>query len=323
MRWEDERYVRIYTRDTTDWLAFSFEAQALLLMLLRKVDRAGILPLGKHGKRGVAIAIGHPREWERLESAFEELLADGCVRVSPDGTRLVIPNFIFAQEARASDKSRQQKSREFARDLAASESITSRDGESQIVTECHTQSHEVTPSHTPSPLAVPSRAVPSQETTFAPASADASGRPALVLMPAEPDKPEPRRPRKSAPAEPTGDPRHAVLVKLLVSADTEITGKPYGFRGGRDAKAVTECLALADQDPATAGELAGVEVLRRWRIGRQWQGFPLCGSISDLAANWNTYVAPHRNVARAEENRPRLDPPSNPQPAVRSDKPRL
>lgn len=173
MRWEDERYVRVYTRDTTDWLAFSFEAQALLLMLLRKVDRAGILPLGKHGKRGVAIAIGHPREWERLESAFEELLADGCVRVSPDGTRLVIPNFIFAQEARASDKSRQQKSREFARDLAASESVTLSDGVSQNVTECHGTSHGVTPSHTPSPLAVLSRAVPSQETTLAPAPADA------------------------------------------------------------------------------------------------------------------------------------------------------
>lgn len=200
MRWEDERYVRVYTRDTTDWLAFSFEAQALLLMLLRKVDRAGILPLGKHGKRGVAIAIGHPREWERLESAFEELLADGCVRVSPDGTRLVIPNFIFAQEARASDKSRQQKSREFARDLAASESVTLSDGVSQNVTECHGTSHGVTPSHTPSPLAVPSRAVPSQETTLAPALADAVSEAVKAFQPdtfaleAQEAGPKPKKP---------------------------------------------------------------------------------------------------------------------------------
>ena len=35
MRWEDERYVRIYTRDTPSWMLLSWDAQALFLQLLR------------------------------------------------------------------------------------------------------------------------------------------------------------------------------------------------------------------------------------------------------------------------------------------------
>lgn len=159
MRWEDERYIRLYTRDTTDWLALSFDAQALLCLLLRKVDRAGLLPLGRHGKRGVAIAIGHPREWERLAPTLEELLADGCVRLTEDGGTLLFPNFIAAQETAASDKARQRKSRETAAAVAASQS---RDVPSRNVTPCHddagaghAESHDVTPSR-----AVPCCAVP-------------------------------------------------------------------------------------------------------------------------------------------------------------------
>lgn len=79
-------------------------------------------------------------------------------------------------------------------------------------------------------------------------------------------------------------------MDALVAADAEIHGRPYGFRGGRDAKAVSDCLALADQDPGTAGGNAPTEVLRRWRIARRWQGFPACSSLSELAANWNAYV---------------------------------
>jgi len=165
MRWEDERYVRVYTRDTVDWLALSFDAQALFLLLLRKVDRAGLLDLGRAGKRGVAVAVGHPRDWARLEPALEELLADGCVRLTEDGGRLLVPNFLTAQEAKASDRARQQKSRETARDVAAMHNASLRDASShgvtgghdsgQSVTRGHAASHDVTPSR-----AVLSRAVP-------------------------------------------------------------------------------------------------------------------------------------------------------------------
>lgn len=45
MRWSDERYVRVYTRDSANWLSWPWRARALLPLLLRKVDRAGLLKL--------------------------------------------------------------------------------------------------------------------------------------------------------------------------------------------------------------------------------------------------------------------------------------
>lgn len=95
MNWSDERYVRLYTRDTADWMALSFDAQALLSLLLRKADRSGVIACGKHGKRAAAIVIGHAREWSRLEPALEELLADGVLDF--DGESLIFPNFVEAQ----------------------------------------------------------------------------------------------------------------------------------------------------------------------------------------------------------------------------------
>jgi hypothetical protein len=112
MRWEDERYIRIYTRDTADWLALGWEAQSLLVALLRKVDRAGILMLGKTGARGVAGVTGFPLEV--VERALPILLGDGCVRQA-EGV-LVVPNFRAAQESARSDKARKREQR--ARDRA-------------------------------------------------------------------------------------------------------------------------------------------------------------------------------------------------------------
>lgn len=155
MRWEDERYVRLYTRDTVDWLSLSFEAQGLLSLILRKVDRAGVLELGRHGPTGVAVAVGHPHRHEVIVPALQELLDDGCIEIR--GDRLIVRNFIEAQEAAQSDAARQRAHRERARDLArAGLTVEHPGGVSQNVTKSHAQSRAVTPS-LPS---LPSRAVP-------------------------------------------------------------------------------------------------------------------------------------------------------------------
>jgi hypothetical protein len=92
MRWADEQFVKVYTRDTVDWLALSYDARSLFLNLLRKVDRAGLLPLGRHGRRGVAVLLGAADLWEgRIGPALAELELDGCVRV--DGPMLVVERF--------------------------------------------------------------------------------------------------------------------------------------------------------------------------------------------------------------------------------------
>lgn len=154
MRWEDERYVRVYTRDTVDWLRLSWDAQALLVQLLRKADRHGEIALGREGLEGVAILLGHRGLWaSRIRPAIEELLADGCLvtrchQESP--VALVFRNFVAAQETRSSDAQRKRDQRE--RDSVRAQKQAN-------VTRCHQES----PTVTPAVPAVPSRAVPSQE----------------------------------------------------------------------------------------------------------------------------------------------------------------
>lgn len=106
MDWENERYVKTYTRDTPNWLALSYDAQCLLLQLFRKVDSLGFLDLGKHGKKGVALALHQVSIWDRLAPALQELLDDGCLELH--GNKLSIPNFIDAQESRKSNAQRQR-----------------------------------------------------------------------------------------------------------------------------------------------------------------------------------------------------------------------
>jgi hypothetical protein len=185
MRWEDERYVRVYTRDTVDWLALSFEAQGLFTLLLRKVDRAGILTLGRRGKQAVAVAVGHAARWATLGPALEELISDGCVVV--DSERLIVRNFLEAQEARQSDKARQQRARELAR------AVTKRDISSQNVTESHTPSHAVTDGHTASHAVTPSRAVPSCAEPAVPSLSGADAPATESREPFELRHPEPKR----------------------------------------------------------------------------------------------------------------------------------
>lgn len=169
MRWEDERYVRIYTRDTIDWLGLSFIAQGLFCLILRKMDRAGLMKLGKHGKKGVSIIIGFPGDWPRLEPALEELLEDGSVEIR--GEYLVVPNFIEAQEAVQSDAQRKRESRARHRDQVAAKDVLGADNLSEYVTDGHETGQKVTSGHAASravtnghplpSLAVPSRAEPS------------------------------------------------------------------------------------------------------------------------------------------------------------------
>lgn len=157
MRWSDERYVRLYTRDTGEWLAFGWEAQALFALALRKCDRAGILWTGPKHARGLAAMVGMPAEV--VERALPLLLEGDQDNPPPMAVKpgcILIRNFIEAQEAAQSDAQRQREKR--ARDR---ETVTNRDDvvtkRDETVTGCHEQSQGVTPC-----LAVPSLAVPKQ-----------------------------------------------------------------------------------------------------------------------------------------------------------------
>lgn len=207
MRWEDERYVRFYTRDTPEFSALSWHARGLFGLIMRKVDRAGILPLGRLGLKGVAVAVQGP--WAEIEGPLAELLDDGCAYFDQERGVLLLRNFIEAQEARQSDRARKQASRERARSLiggsttaaeaarsvlADGQNVTIRDPmPSHNVTESHDRSHDVTRGHTESLCAVPCCAVPSR--TVHSAREDA---------PAERTEPKAKTPRAKATRIPEG-----------------------------------------------------------------------------------------------------------------------
>ncbi len=257
MRWEDERYVRVYTRDTVDWQVLSFEAQGLFALLLRKVDRAGLLRLGKHGARGAAVAVGHPGRADVINAALGELL-----------------DYVEAQEANASDRARQQTRRERDRDAAMAKetlppaevspsdppvtlrdasvtlrdaSVTLRDEMSRAVTRGHALSRAVTPNQP----CLTSRAVPNQPCLAETASAEA------------PDD-------------------GFDLRDQLGAVFRESTGHPYAWRNSDDL-AVRALVGLPN--------FSGPEAARRFRIGLGAR-FKRTATVADLAREWNTHATP-------------------------------
>jgi hypothetical protein len=209
MRWADERYVRVYTRDTGEWLALGWEAQALFLFALRKADRAGIVQTGKARARGLAGMTGMPLDV--VERVLPLLLDDGCMREAPNA--YIIPNFIAAQETPTSDAQRKRDQRERDRDKAVADgavgSKAGLDAESTmsrrtVTTDSHDlasrhgvtqgghamESHDVTSGH--AGTVTPNRAVPSRAEPTTTASR-ADGQEDLLDddMPASPKGPNP------------------------------------------------------------------------------------------------------------------------------------
>lgn len=236
MNWSDERYVRFYTRDTPDWQCLSFLAQGLFCLVLRKVDRAGVLPLGRSGRKAVAIAVGHVHQWTLLEPALDELLADGCLRI--EGDLLVVPNFIEAQEAEASDKARARTYRERRRDLAKAGSKSTHPpvGASQVVT-------------------LESENATSCDGTITNRDGGITGRVATVT-PSRTVPPEPAVPAAAAATSrlPTREERQAVrwpLATHLAASCSEAWGHPVSLpKTETDRTAVEDAVRQLGNEPA-------------------------------------------------------------------------
>ena len=148
MNWSDERYVRLYTRDTVTWKRWTWEARALFPLLLRRVDRSGILDAGS-GDKAEALALMLEVPIDVAVRVLPQWLASDTVRES--GRALVVPSFIEAQEATQSDRQRQAESRARRRTNALSSQVV--DSTTSHVTSSHETSQHVTP-------AVPCRAEP-------------------------------------------------------------------------------------------------------------------------------------------------------------------
>lgn len=260
MNWDDERYVRLYTRQTPTWLMMAWQGRAVFPLLLKAADRAGVIDLGDEGLVGLSALIGIPLEV--VTPGIETLRAKGTIRVT--AKVIVIPKFIEAQEVPISDAARKRAQRERTRDIAAQAEILKAvqavgEDVSRGVTRGHAASQPVTPNQTE-----PTK--PTEPDLFAGSQANAA--PGV----------KPKRRREDKPP----DPRHAPAVARLTEIFAEAMGHKYGF-AGRDAKAVTTLLAYGTDE----------EIFRRWRIGlTNAPGFYRIATIHDLADRWNGLAEP-------------------------------
>lgn len=169
MDWSNERYVRLYTRDSKTWLLLSWEGQAVLSMFLRKCDRCGIMS-GAVDAVDLAVIFANGIPVEVVETGLARLLKHGVIESGKEG--FFMPKFLEAQETSSSDAQRQRESREkrLAKTRVTSCDIVSQEDHdlshgvtfshalSRPVTSCHNLSQPVTPS-VPSVPSVPTRTV--------------------------------------------------------------------------------------------------------------------------------------------------------------------
>lgn len=132
MNFEDEHYVRIYTRDTKTWKRWGWEARCVFMALWRKLDKAGVLEDVEDPVDDVALMTELPVEVVAI--GLPKLVESGTVKVV-DGY-LIGVNYIEGQTSKKSDRVRAQESRERRRRKALL---------SQIVTDGHENDGSVTP----------------------------------------------------------------------------------------------------------------------------------------------------------------------------------
>lgn len=145
MRWEDEPWRKLYTRNTVSWKALPWQARLVLPQLVREVDDAGLLFLGRLAPAALAIALDIPKPV--AAAALEQLTTPTEIDPDPpvilrDGV-LVLRNFVEAQQARTSDRLRKATERARDRDkhLKSPESMSHG---VTAVTDGHTESQHVT-----------------------------------------------------------------------------------------------------------------------------------------------------------------------------------
>lgn len=132
MEWGEERYVKLYTRDTATWALWGWEARCVLCLLLRKVDGAGVLEHAKHvaPEKAVAVVTGLPSRIAAV--GLGELVGCGTAEIR-DGA-IVLPKFVDGQNAPRSPKDRMARYRERLGSKNANSIVTTSDAPLRSVT---------------------------------------------------------------------------------------------------------------------------------------------------------------------------------------------
>lgn len=113
MKYEDENWVKIYTRDTGSWLSVSWQARGLALELARKLPKAtGELSLGRRGLEAVAALLRAP--WVEIAPFINELITDARFVYDDERKVLCDPQHVERQTAVSSAAIRKQRQRDVA-----------------------------------------------------------------------------------------------------------------------------------------------------------------------------------------------------------------
>lgn len=129
LNFEDEHYVRVYTRDTKTWKRLGFEGQTVLMHVLRRLDKAGVLDDIEDPVIDVALVTDVPEVFVAV--GLPRLFA--CGVLEHRGNCIVMPRYIEGQTARKSDAARSRDARQKRRAVAmsASRKVTSESREQE------------------------------------------------------------------------------------------------------------------------------------------------------------------------------------------------
>lgn len=89
-----------WMRDVPDWLALSYGAKALYLILVRRADARGCLELGQRGHRALPGVLGHPDQDVGIAGALDELLEQGHVVLDEGLLRIVDYRKMYSRKPR-------------------------------------------------------------------------------------------------------------------------------------------------------------------------------------------------------------------------------
>jgi hypothetical protein len=108
VNYDEEHWIKVYTRDTAGWLSVTWQARGLALEIARKLPKkTGELSLGRRGLEALSGLLRAP--WSEIEPFIQELIADG--RLEYDAERQVIrdPGHVVRQGAIASGAERTRR----------------------------------------------------------------------------------------------------------------------------------------------------------------------------------------------------------------------
>lgn len=240
MNFEDEQYVRVYTRKTITSKRLGWEGRTVLWHLMCECDRSGLIEVGDGDlAEALSVLLGDIPE-EVINAAIPRLASQGVTE--RHGTKLLIVRFEEAQEAKRSDKVRAKELR--ARKKA--EALTQRDAPN---TQRDEATRSVTGRHETSLSAQLCSAVQSSE-------GGAGAPPPAPVQPVPTASKPPARDRfaESLTTAPTSVERHAFAA--WATAWGKIGAAYEARRAECLSERVREGMTAQDADDAIAGALA-------------------------------------------------------------------